>query len=94
MLKIHSRADHEIGEVHTYVRNFSFGNNIENEKNDVPIPQSCPLQEFRPEQANGFSIFFKNFKNPASTWSIDKTKNKEMAISKFHLLLYCILSLS
>ena len=59
MLKIHSRADHEIGEVHTYVRNFSFGNNIENEKNDVPIPQSCPLQEFRPEQANGFSIFFK-----------------------------------
>ena len=32
MLKIHSRADHEIGEVHTYVRNFSFGNNIENEK--------------------------------------------------------------
>ena len=49
MLKIHSRADHEIGEVHTYVRNFSFGNNIENEKNYVPIPQSCLLQEFQPE---------------------------------------------
>ena len=38
MLKIHSRADHEIGEV-----------TLKMKKNEVPIPQSSPLQEFRPE---------------------------------------------